>query len=108
MIYKVSGILVSDKAKALYQKLTYGTIARQMPDGGEIDAAMRSAIITDDGRVQWSMGCFCAVPLEHERQTVFDKFFTDLEIEPIGGRETYQGRSFMNELEQQFGELDAA
>ena len=48
--------------------------------------------------MQWSEQCFCSVPLEHERQTVYDNFFTGMEIESVEGYVEFEGEPFMEAL----------
>ena len=79
--------------------LADGTIASQKPDGAEIVAALGRAVVRPDGRVQWSELCYCDPPLAHERATVLDHYFNDVETEAIAAREAYDGPSFMERLD---------
>jgi hypothetical protein len=36
----------------------------------------------NNGWVVWTETCYCNTPLHHERTTVYDQFFTDMQIEP--------------------------
>jgi len=101
MIYKVKAKFNYDKAKEFHKKLTDGTIQKQKPDGYEIVNAMNRATIDDDGYVNWTELCYCPKPLMHERATIYDKFFTGMETEPIEDYKTFEGKSFMEELSQQ-------
>ena len=49
MIYKVTAKIIEDKVAEFYLKLTDGTIASQRPDGKEIVASMKRAVLTDSG-----------------------------------------------------------
>ena len=98
MIYKVKAKFNYDKAKEFHQKLTDGTIEKQKPDGYEIVNAMNRATIDDDGYVNWTELCYCPSPLMHERATVYDKFFTDMETEEIKDYKTFEGKSFMKHI----------
>jgi len=69
MIYAVKANLIAEQATAFLRSLGDGSIARQRPDGGEIVAAMERARIQDDDSARWTETCFCAAPLEHERET---------------------------------------
>ena len=100
MIYSIKAKFISEKAKEFFEKLTDGTIENQKPDGNEILNSMRRAKITDQGIIQWSEMCFCTPPLKHERKTVYDKFFSDMEIKPIKDYEDYEGESFFELLKK--------
>ena len=98
MIYRVTASLRTELAGEFQAKLTDGTIKSQRPDGGEIVDAMNGAVVTEEGETQWSIGCFCRTPLAHERATVFDRYFDDINIQPTARRETYEGAAFMDHL----------
>ena len=36
-----------------------------------------------EGVVRWSEVCFCATPLRHEKETVYDHLFEDLETNEV-------------------------
>ena len=101
MIYKVKAKFNYDKAKEFHQKLTDGTIQKQRPDGPELVDSMNRATIDDNGYVNWTELCYCPSPLKHERATILDQYFTDMETEPIEDYKTFEGKSFMEELSQQ-------
>lgn len=101
MIYSIKARPVEGKLAELYQKLTDGTIEGQKPDGKEILRSMRNAKISPSGVVQWSETCFCSPPLRHERETVYDVFFTDFETESVSGHVGFEGQSFFEFLERQ-------
>ena len=81
MLYAVSARLIPDRAGEFFTRLTDGSIAAQRPDGQEIVAAMGRACIGSDGTVRWTETCFCPTPLKHERETVLDRYFTDIETD---------------------------
>lgn len=98
MIYRVKGKFNYDVAKEFYQKLNDGTIKKQQPDGSEIIRAMNSAMIDENGDVNWTEKCFCPIPLMHERKTVYDLYFTALIIEVIPNHKILKGTSFIDKL----------
>ena len=100
MIYSIKAKFISEKTKEFLEKLTDGTIKNQQPDGNEILSSMKRAKITEEGVIQWSEMCFCSPPLKHERQTVYDNFFSEMEIKPIDDYETYSGESFYGYLKK--------
>jgi hypothetical protein len=98
MIYKVKAKFNQSKAKEFHKKLTDGIIQKQQPDGLEMVDSMKRATIDDKGYVNWTELCYCPSLLMHERATVLDKYFTDMETESIENHETYEGKSFMEHL----------
>jgi hypothetical protein len=100
MLYAVSARLIPDRAGEFLTRLTDGSIAAQRPDGQEIVAAMDRARVGSDGTVRWTETCFCPTPLKHERETVLDRYFTDIEADLIGAPTAVSGRPLMAHLEQ--------
>ena len=100
MIYSIKGKFIQEKMQEFFQKLTDGTIENQKPDGLEIISSMKRAKITEPGIIQWSEMCFCSPPLKHERQTVYDKYFSELEINQIEDYADFKGESFFNFLKK--------
>lgn len=99
MLYAVSARLVSKRARELHTRLTDGSIAAQRPEGREIVAAMGRARMGANGTVRWTETCFCATPLKHERETVLDRYFSDLETELIDEPVAFDGEPLMDRLE---------
>jgi len=102
MYYAVKAKYIPSAMPDFYKILTDGTILNQKPDGKEIVESMRRAKITESGVVQWTEQCFCPTPLKHERETVLDRFFTDVETEEVSDYVEYEGESFMELLEKQY------
>lgn len=98
MIYSIKAKFIEEKMKEFFQNLTDGTIENQKPDGTEILSSMKRAKIIEPGIIQWSEMCFCSTPLKHERQTVYDKFFSNMEIKNIDDYEEFEGESFFDYL----------
>lgn len=98
MIYHVKARLRGETAAALLAKLTDGSIEKQRPDGAEIVASMKRAVVNSDGEIEWSEMCFCNPPLAHERATVLDTYFSDITTRPIEAHESFSGRSFIDHL----------
>lgn len=98
MHYRVRARLRPGVAAELYRVLTDGTVARQRPDGPEIVASMRRAVSVGE-EVHWTETCYCPTPLQHERATVYDRFFTEIvaEAAPDGARPP-EGRSLWAHL----------
>ena len=98
MHYTVTARFNSDTAAEFHRLLTDGTIESQKPDGKEIVASMKRAKIDESSIVRWSELCYCPTPLEHERATVYDRFFTDIEATEIDSHMEFDGDEFMNWL----------
>ena len=101
MHYTVTGRIIPEAAAEFLRKLTDGTIVSQKPDGKEIVASMNRAVIDDEAVVRWSEVCYCPTPLQHERATVYDRHFTDLETEEVEEYVGFEGKPFMEYLEHQ-------
>ena len=100
MIYSVKAKFIEEKMKEFFQMLTDGTIENQKPDGTEILNSMKRAKIIESGIIEWSEMCFCPSPLKHERQTVYDKFFSNMEIKIIDDYTEFEGESFFDYLKE--------
>ncbi len=98
MIYKVSAKVNQNKAKELYQLLTGGSLEDQAPDGPEILASMDRATMDSSGLVRWTELCYCSPPLKHERSTVYDEYFSELQTEETTGHEKFEGESFIQHI----------
>jgi hypothetical protein len=98
MIYDVRARLKAGTAAELLARLTDGSIKAQRPDGGEIVAAMKRAVVGADGTIAWSEMCFCDPPLAHERATVLDRYFDGLTTAPVADYLRHQGRPLMDHL----------
>ena len=98
MIYLVTARFRIGTASLLLERLRDGTISQQHPDGLEIIDSMERAVISGDGFVRWTETCYCQPPLRHERRTVLDSHFTEINVTPATGEERLAGGSFMNFL----------
>jgi hypothetical protein len=86
MLYAVSAKLIPDRGPEFHTRLTDGSIAAQRPDGAEIVAALQRARVAPDGM------CYCPTPLQHERATVLDRYFTGIETKVIDKPVTFAAR----------------
>ena len=86
------------KGSELFGRVQDGSIASQEPDGQEIVAAMKRAVVKDTGEIEWSETCYCNSPLAHERKTVLDHYFTGIETEIVDGYQQHQGSPFTDHL----------
>src|SRR5215813_11535640 len=93
MIYKVKAKIIEERIGDFYRKLADGTVAKQRPDGEEIVASMKRAVLTGPGVAEWYEMCFRSTPLQHERQTQYDFYFTDMTTEPANEHGEIQGAS---------------
>ena len=99
MKYKVKANLILDKAAAFYGVLTDGTVQNQRPEGAAIVSAMKEAKITSPDAIEWYESCYCASPLKHERETVYDKYLTNITTELVDKFGDIDGESFWDYLQ---------
>lgn len=97
MRYIVRARPIGAEMPTFWAILNDGTIQAQDPDGSEIVASMKRAVM-NEGRVEWHETCYCSPPLRHERSTVYDRFFEDIEIEPLVGSRHLEGERFWDQL----------
>ena len=100
MYYTVRVRFKPAAATDFQRKLRDGSIERQKPDGAEIVASMDRARVDDRGWIRWSEVCYCRTPLQHERATVYDRYFDDLSTEEAASYVDFDGRPFMEHLDQ--------
>ncbi len=98
MHYTVTARFNPKTAAEFHRLLTDGTIESQKPDGKEIVASMKRAKIDGKGVVRWSEVCYCPTPLEHERATVYDRFFDDIQTKEVEDYVEFDGDEFMDRL----------
>jgi hypothetical protein len=98
MKYKVKANLVPDRAAAFFKVLTDGTVQNQKPDGAAIVSAMKDARITSPNAIEWFETCYCESPLKHERETVYDKYLTNISTEVVDQFGGIDGESFWDYL----------
>ena len=99
MNYKVKVNLMPDKAAAFYEALTNGTVQNQKPDGAAIVSAMKDAKIASPNAIVWYEACYCGSPLKHERETVYDKYLTNISTELVDQFGDIDGESFWDYLQ---------
>ena len=107
MRYLVGAKPITGEMARLWTRLNDGTIEGQQPDGREILASMRRAVMKGD-RVEWEETCYCSPPLRHERMTVYDQFFEDMEIQPLNGTSDMKGDRFWDYLQESSKEMGEA
>jgi hypothetical protein len=100
MYYTVTAHFKPETAAEFLGKLTDGTIEKQKPDGKEIVASMKRAVIDNNGVVRWSEVCYCPTPLQHERATVYDNFFDNIQTEEVEDYVAFDGEPFIAYLAQ--------
>ena len=99
MLYAVRAKYIPENLAELHGRLKDGSIKQQKPDGEEICESMVRARVTAPGIVQWTETCYCGTPLQNERQTVYDHYFTDLTTIEIAEPREFEGTSFMALME---------
>ena len=106
MIYKVKAKISEDTIGEFYRKLADGTVAKQRPDGEEITASMKRAVLTAPGVAEWYEKCFCPTPLYHERQTQYDFYFSDMTTTEAEGYGEIKGESLWDYMASKGGQQD--
>jgi hypothetical protein len=100
MLYKVEAKFHKTLLKEFFTKLTDGTIESQKPDGVEILNSMKRAKVTKDETLAWYETCFCATPLKHERETVYDTYLYEMKTTLVEEKkEDIEGNSFWEQME---------
>jgi len=100
MHYTVQARFIPNTATDFLRKLTDGTIENQQPDGKGIVASMKRAVIDEKSVVRWSEVCYCPTPRQHERTTVYDDHFTDIETVEVSDYVEFEGKALMDCMEQ--------
>jgi len=98
--YTITARFKRETAAEFHRRLIDGTIENQKPDGKEIVASMRRAKVDREGVVRWSEVCYCPTPLQHEKETVYDHFFEDIETNEVEDYVEFEGEDFMQHLAQ--------
>ena len=75
MRYLVTARVKPGRAEALDRAIEDGSLGRGSVAGGEYLRNMDEARQLEDGRVQWVEVCYCATPLEEERE-YWETYFT--------------------------------
>ena len=103
MIYKVKARVIDETIGEFYRKLADGAVAKQRPDGEEIVASMRRAVLTGPGVAEWYEKCFCPTPLQHERRTQYDFYFTEMRTTEAEGYGEIKGESLWDYMASKAG-----
>ena len=100
MLYKVRAKIIEENLSMFYEKLIDGTIYNQRPDGKEIVASMKRAKLIKSGVVEWFENCGCSIPLQHERETQYDYYFSEITTELVDESGKINGKSFWSYMEK--------
>ena len=98
MYYEVSAMLITNRAIEFRCQLRDGTIREGNPDGREICDSMMRARFGEDGRVWWTQAGFSSEPLKYEIESVYSRYFEDIQIREVEGHITFHGPMFMDHL----------
>jgi hypothetical protein len=104
MLYIVEAKFHDDLLSEFFTNLTNDTIKEQKPNGLEIVNSMKIAKIKDDNSLVWYENCFCATPLKHERETVYDNYLYDFKTTLVDKKEdNIIGKFFWEYMESKVG-----
>ncbi len=106
LLYVVRARPRTKELGAFWEFLNDRTIQNQNPDGREIVASMKRAVMKGE-QVEWYETCYCNPPLRHERSTVYDHFFDDIRTEPIETIIRLDGQSFWDYLRDSYADQNA-
>ncbi len=101
MHYRVTAKFHKEQLAEFFQKLNDGTIENQKPDGVEILNSMKRAIIKEDKSLEWFETCFCATPLKHERETVYDTYLYNFKTTLVEENQELKGELFWDYMKAQ-------
>jgi hypothetical protein len=105
MLYKIKAKIKPETLKDFFTILTDGSVESQKPDGSYILKAMKEAVMVDSKHIVWYEACYCATPLRHERETVYDKYLSDFKTTMVYEVEDdIEGESFWAYLEEAYYE----
>ena len=96
MIYKVRAKYKKEIAGNFFEKLTDGSISSQKQDGLEIVSSMKRAMIIKPGIIEWFETCFCSSPSQHERDTLYNLYLSDIINERVDYYGEVKGNSFLS------------
>jgi len=103
MLYKVKATIKPETLKDFFTALTDGSVESQKPDGTTMLKAMKEAVMLDGRHIAWYEACYCATPLRHERETVYDKYLTDFETTMVYEvADDLVGQSFWSYIEDAY------
>src|SRR5262249_5989493 len=99
----VKARIIEEMIGEFYRKLANGTVAQQRPDGEEIVASMKRAVLTAPGVAEWYEKCFCPTPLYHEGQSPYDRYLTDMSTREAEGYGEIKGDSLWDYMASKAG-----
>ncbi len=81
--YLVTARAHTGRLRELEKRLESGEIGEMKPFGEALTFSLVNARIRPDYRAQWEEEDYCVPPLAEERNAVLDRYFTDIEVEPV-------------------------
>ena len=103
MLYKIKAKIKPETLKDFFTVLTDGSVESQKPDGTTILKAMKEAVMVDDSHIEWYEVCYCATPLRHERETIYDKYLTEFQPTMVYEvKDDIQGKPFWTYIEDKY------
>ena len=102
MLYRVRAKVIKKNLRSFYENLTNGTIYKQHPDGKEIVASMKRAKLVNSRFIEWFENCGCSPPLDHERKTQYNYYFSNFTIKIAKEMVEIEGESFWDYIERSY------
>ena len=81
--YLVTAIPNEHMLPELRRKLDSGEFQSLRPFSGEVTRALKDARRRPDGSAAWEEEDYCTPPLAQERAAVLDRYFCQIEVEPV-------------------------
>ena len=94
-LYIVKAKPIRDRLTKLRKELDSGDVSKLQPFGEELHQSLLEARIEselDGSYAYWVEEDYCSPPLAMERQSVLDRYFKDISVEPVNSKEEGQSR----------------
>lgn len=85
-IYLVRAKPKKERLESLQKEMDSGSIAKLRPFGEALHAGLKNARIDTENRdyALWVEEDYCSPPLAMERESVLDRYFSDIAVRPVG------------------------
>jgi hypothetical protein len=88
-LYVVRAKPIRERLGNLRKELDSGDISKMEPFGEELSQSLKDARVDRerDGYAYWVEEDYCSPPLAMERQSVLDRYFKEIKVQPVNSRE---------------------
>ena len=88
--YLVQARPIDELRKELRQRLDSGEIRVMKPFGQALQYGLDNARLQENGIAIWEEEDYCVPPLAQERAAILDKYFKELDVEPVEKTQGWQ------------------